>query len=453
VIVLTIPYYNEDQARSQFNRYRKEFMWFEFRLDYSSELNNIPQDLLGRNTIITYRDRSEGGVGRQDLIERNNFYSEVIERKNCFVDLELKLYDTLNLNADNLIVSYHDLSGNLNPSELRAIVQKANTINAKYLKLAVPVNTYSDLTAVKNIILSSNKPVIFAGLGKLNILSRILFNHLGAVGTYIGLNDLPVIKDQLTVDEARLYRIKEITGRTRITGLVGKEQVYNSLGLDFYNILFKERVIDAVYVPFNVSDLSDFRSWLELNINQIYGLSITMPYKKAICEATDSDLPIGNLYLPQTGQVLNTDLAAFKEALLYLQISYEKNILILGSGASAESALITLKDFDHVFISGRNQERGIKLGTIYNRKFVQPAILNSIKIDVLINCTPVGMCGENLLATYNIDLPEKVIDLPYNKTDTPLITSCKKSDFAFVDGVTFWKWQAKLQVEEFNKCL
>ncbi len=135
-------------------------------------------------------------------------------------------------------------------SKLLEIVRTANSIPAKYLKLAIPVNSFSDLTEIKKLIETSKKPVILAALGKLSFQARILFNHLGAVGTFIAPNDAKIIPDQITLKEAARYRLSSLSKKTMVCGLIGGKQVYNSIGLDFYNNLFENRNIDAVYLPF-----------------------------------------------------------------------------------------------------------------------------------------------------------------------------------------------------------
>ncbi|KQC06733.1 MAG: hypothetical protein APR54_06770 [Candidatus Cloacimonas sp. SDB] len=453
MIILTIPYFNETFALSQFKKYQHSFPWIEFRLDYSSQLKNIPTDIITPKTIFTYRDSSEGGVGNLNFKDKIEYLKDLAKSYNSLIDLELESYEKNVLPSENLLLSYHDLGNECDLDKLEKIIQKANSISAKYLKIAVPINSYSNLIQLRNLISASQKPVILAGLGTLSRQIRILHKHLGAIGTFAGLNDHKVMTDQLSVDEIFLYRLQKITQKTKITGLVGKNQVANSLGISFYNKLYQDKDLDAVYLPFPVGNFSDFWNWIQFNKTSIAGLSITMPFKKEICKFTNCNNAVGNLYLADRKQVLNTDLTAFKKSIFTLQISQSDKILMLGSGATAETALFAFKAFKNVNISGRNQTTALELEHKYNCSFIPSHDLQSYEFDVFVNCTPLGMKGENPLDIYQINLPEKVIDLPYRTKNTPLINNCRQKHIACVDGLTFWQWQAKQQIEGFVRCI
>jgi 3-dehydroquinate dehydratase type I len=453
VIVLTIPFKNAKQAVADHDIYKGKFRWQEFRLDFSENPQGLPEKILDSYTILTYRDKSEGGKGNIGFQEKIKLLTDIVRKKNCLLDIELKLYNIRNLPADNLILSFHDFSPKLDLKSIAEIITEANTIPAKYLKLAITINSYSDLTTIRKLIISSNKPVLLAGLGKLSHQARILYHHLGAVGTYIGPADALINQDQLTVQEADRYRLSKLSKRSIITGIIGGEQIYNSLGLDFYNDSYEDKGSDAVYIPFWVEDIKDFLNWVADNKANICGLSVTMPYKREICRYVPCNYPVGNLFLPEKNLVLNSDVTAFYEAIFQLQICNNKRILILGTGATAEAALIAFKDFTEITLSGRNHQSGNQLAEKYNCRFSAPFDLSSFEYELLINCTPLGMLGENPLKIYNINPPHQAIDLPYRETDTPLINYCKEKGIKYISGQTFWNWQSKLQIEEFNKCL
>ena len=49
----------------------------------------------------------------------------------------------------------------------------------------------------------------------------------------------------------------------------------------------------------------------------------------------------------------------------------------------------------------------------------------------------------------NLKFPRKLLDLPYGKNQTSLIRTCKENNIEYVDGKTFWAWQAQKQEEIF----
>ncbi len=61
MIILSIPFLNKDFITKQVAEYRDEFEWLEFRLDFHSNFEKFPQNLIDSKTIITIRDASEGG--------------------------------------------------------------------------------------------------------------------------------------------------------------------------------------------------------------------------------------------------------------------------------------------------------------------------------------------------------------------------------------------------------
>ena len=72
-------------------------------------------------------------------------------------------------------------------------------------------------------------------MGKFGKISRILFRHLGAEATFIGLPDNPTASGQSTPQEAEILRLNTITEKTKIGGIIGGEQVEHSIGIRYYN--------------------------------------------------------------------------------------------------------------------------------------------------------------------------------------------------------------------------
>jgi shikimate 5-dehydrogenase len=185
--------------------------------------------------------------------------------------------------------------------------------------------------------------------------------------------------------------------------------------------------------------------------DRFYGFSVTMPFKKEITKLLDpqdsANHPV-NLFLPKSKRTFNSDIEAFLKCIHYLNIKTKNKILVFGSGATSESALMALADYS-VFITSRNEHKGKELAVKYSRKFTLINEINQIDFIILINCTPYGMNNEDVLAELRIALPEKVIDLPYKEKNTLLIKHCIENEIDYVDGKMFWKWQAELQLKKF----
>ncbi len=458
MIILSLPYLNDDFIQEYSKN--KLYKWKEFRLDYSENYNKFTTEYINENTIITIRDISEGGKNRTTFEEKIFYYNNIIAKFNCLVDCEIALYKIPVIPSSNLILSYHDFNAKINYKKIKYIINLSNSIPSKFLKIAISINNYSDLIRLKLFISYSNKPVLLAGMGTLGKLTRVLYHFFGSEGTYVGLKNFQTANKQLSTSEAELYGLKKINKNTKLGGLIGTEQVFESLGLTFYNKHFKENKLDAVYLPFIVNNFKDFwlwYNWMLMNY-MFYGFSVTMPYKKRVelkirnsfnnKQIEEQTTPV-NLYLPFKKESYNTDVIAFKKAVQYLNITANDSILIFGSGGSAESALIALNNFKNLVISSRNKIKGNKLAKKYSIKFITK--IQYKNFNVFINCTPLGLKSEDVFKITMLKLPNKVIDLPYGGKKTPLIQNCVKNNIPFVDGKLFWRWQAEKQLKEFLK--
>ena len=448
MIILSIPYLNNDfiiQTAKKYPNY-----WKEFRLDYSKDFQLIPSEIIDEKIILTIRCKNEGGKHKVDIPEKIKFYKEMISKTNCLCDLEINEIKDNNFSSipqNNLILSYHDFADKIDFIKLEEIVTRSNSLASKFLKIAINISKYSDLIKISELISKSNKPVIFAGMGKLGKISRILFRHLGAFSTFVGIPNNQTANGQLTLEEAELYKLSSISQKTQIGGIIGGEQVEQSLGIKSYNDLFKKEELDAVYLPFVSGDIEDIWSWINYSNITFYGFSITMPFKRVI--GAKKDLSAVNLFLPKSDEMINTDLIAFQKSIEILIINKEESVLIIGSGATSETALKAFKSFYNVAITSRNELAGKKIAEKNKIKFIQLELLKNRKFSVIINCTPLGIKNEDIIELFDLALPTKVIDLPYKQKNTLLITRCIENEIDYIDGNRFWILQAKIQQHKF----
>lgn len=447
MIVLSIPYLNDKFVRQTVKKY--PHYWKEFRLDYSKDFKSFPIDLINEQTIITVRSLEEGGIHRFDLAEKIDYFKQIIDQTNCLCDLEIYHAEKIELSIPkgNLILSYHDHSLKIDFKQLASVISLSNSLQAKFVKIALNIANYSDFIRLSKLISKSNKPVIFAGMGKLGKISRSLHKHLNADSTFIGLSQNPTAEGQLTPIEVELYHLHSITKQTQVGGIIGGEQIEHSLGLKFYNEIFLKNKLDAIYLPFLINKINDFWNWIKSAKINFYGFSVTMPYKKQIGEKLKHD--IINLFLPKTNEMFNTDLHAFQQSIEILKIKKNDSILIMGSGATAETALKAFNNFDNILIYSRNKYTGINLAKKYKRNFVEAQFLIKKKFDILINCTSLGYKNENILDLLQLTFPSKVIELPYIQKNTLLINKCIENEIDHIDGKKFWKLQAKVQQQKF----
>lgn len=442
MIILSLPFLNSKFLYRQVRILPDHDLWLEYRLDFHPDPHSFPSEILTRNSILTIRDQREGGNLFFDYSAKINLYNRTLPKFNGFVDCEASFFREGDIDPEHLILSRH-FNTFPEAQELDNLLDLAVKFRPAYLKIACPVDSYHQLYLLEKFIRNSEQIIIFAGSGFLGKLSRLLYRVLGAEGTYISQDGYPTYSEQLTTSAAELFNLHSMTAATRLGGILGGNQVYSSLGLTYYNNLFKAQKKDAVYLPFPAASSADFWDWFRDHEHLFYALSITMPFKQQAGHLAETTLPAANLYIPSTRQLMNTDAAAFKKSLDFLQFKPSDRILILGTGATAETLLGLLPPTGGVFLTGRNEARGRALAPQYNATFISTNRVAFSHFDLLVNCTPLDR--ENPATIYKLQLPGKVIDLVYGPRETLLIKQCRRRKVAYVDGKTFWAWQAVIQ--------
>jgi shikimate dehydrogenase len=443
----------------------------EVRLDYSSE----PLGFLDRLeyffpidpiTIITIRDISEGGIHPFPSEKKYSLYSKLTAKYNCLVDCEMENYFRHKpvLPNSNLILSLHI---NRETSELiksvESAIESANRLSLRYLKIVVPIESYYDLECLRELSRRSRNPLLLCGTGYLGKLSRIFWKLLGSKGTFTGLPGFETSPEQLHPEEYELFGSRQLDENTLIGGIIGGEQVYDSLGLKYYNQRLRHLDDKIVYLPLPVRNSQDFLQWLQKMNKMIrfYGFSVTMPCKTDLPKLFNvPDKPINLIsvktdrkeQLPLNSPELfqNTDREAFQKALSSLEIDKHSSILVWGSGASAQCFIEEFSYLKRIQISGRNVGALKIIAEKYRVEFLTLSDIKGKFFDLIINCTPLGMKNEDLFKVTGLSLPGKLIDLPYCEGSTKAIEKCAAQGIPFIDGKSFWHFQSKKQEEMFQ---
>lgn len=231
---------------------------------------------------------------------------------------------------------------------------------------------------------------------------------------------------------------------------------FKSLGLDYtYEILetSPEKLVDRIKY---------------LKSNNYAGFNITIPLKIPIImfldELDSSADVIGAVNTviinpDKTMKGYNTDVLGFKNAIPDDFILEGKTAGVLGTGGAARAAITALasSNVKEIKIYTRNIPNSFELLKYLRSKF--PAVeFNAFQIeyirdlstiDILVNCTPIGMQGraadltpieENELKT----LPQGalVYDVIYNPKKTVLLKLAQKNGYRTINGVDMFIWQA-----------
>ncbi|MDR0315894.1 MAG: type I 3-dehydroquinate dehydratase, partial [Treponema sp.] len=438
-------------------------------------------ELAGLPVILTIRRQRDGGKyssgewARINLLARGLAYAETDSRKNfAYVDIEEdlnvpSLEEAARAFGTRIIRSYHGLSGideNIE-KKLRSMLHTGDEL----AKVAVATNSTSDVLRVfKANKACSGQEKILICMGHYGAYSRILAEQFGSYLTYTSAfseTDSPIAaQGQFDVQEmAELYRLRGITSATKIYGEVG-QPLNASNNPYFFNTVFEQEDIDAVYLPFPADSLDAFMELAkELGI---LGLSVTVPYKEEIIPyltgKSQSVHTIGacnTLSLkPQGWLGTNTDIEGFSDSLLEFtgrNHLRRQRITLIGAGGAAKATAAELYRLGaKVLILNRTVHKARDLALPY--KFAWGGLdSRGIEMmdkyrDIIIQATPAGMAGSDSadpLEIYAFSGHEEVMDLVYTPDRTPFLKRAAKAGCRVINGYDMLIRQARYQYMQF----
>ncbi len=246
-----------------------------------------------------------------------------------------------------------------------------------------------------------------------------------------------------------------------IYGIIG-HPVEHSLSPAMFEAAFKAKKIEAQYELFDIDpdkedDLANF--CYESDINEIKGLSVTMPFKEVImdyCDYYDSIAKqIGSVNTIKNDASnlngYNTDATGAIQAIQEVESPAGKKCLIIGAGGAARAIAYSLKEFGaEVYIWNRTPERAKVLAKELD---IEPIEFNQIQghgFDVVVNTTPVGMSPQIeqcLLKAEHIKKEAIVMDVITNPLETELLKEAKKAGARTISGERMLLHQATGQFE------
>ncbi|MCC5911474.1 MAG: shikimate dehydrogenase [Clostridiaceae bacterium] len=252
--------------------------------------------------------------------------------------------------------------------------------------------------------------------------------------------------------------MKAINGGTKAVCLIG-DPVEHSFSPIIHNYGFKNLNINAIYINHRVEN-SNLKSAMEgIKALGYLGCNVTYPHKIEVMKFLD-DLSqeaklIGavNTIRNDNGKLTgyNTDGLGFVTGLLRKGINLNgKKICILGAGGAAKSIAVALAiHFDCIItICNRSMEKAMEIiDTINNiqetpssqHHYITSDEIDTYSMDVLINCTPVGMVPN----IDNIPYEDKIIfhkdlivsDIIYQPFETALLKKAKLANCTIHHGI------------------
>ncbi len=439
---------------------------FELRLDLMSDYDL--NGLLAASTkpcIVTNRTKREGGQFSGSEEERIEVLKQAIVAGAEYVDIEtstpkelLKPFLESEHNAKT-ILSYHNFTDT--PEEIEHLYDLMCAMPADILKIVTYARDINNNLALFNLIHRSKrdgKKIIALCMGEKGEISRILSPLLGAFLTFGSLETgKETAPGQITGTSLRdIYRVCDKRDSFKIFGVIGNP-VYKSMGYLIHNRAFQETGSTDIYVPFLVDNVESFFKGFSPYFE---GLSVTMPFKEDILtivdEVEETAKKIGAINtVVRNGKEwkgYNTDCTGALKALEKHVDLKDKNVLIIGAGGTAKAIGYGVhKKGSKVTVTyNRNKEKGLQLARELNAKVINIQNAGEEVIDILINCSPVGMSPnqeETPISSRHLRKGMIVFDSVYNPPETRLIREAKVAGCIAISGVELFVNQAVEQFE------
>ena len=213
----------------------------------------------------------------------------------------------------------------------------------------------------------------------------------------------------------------------QVYGLIGYP-VHHSFSKQFFTAKFDKEKTDAVFKLFSLKDISEFPELIAAEKN-LYGLSVTIPYKESIITYLDTlsgaaaDIHAVNC-IKISGNILtgyNTDVSGFERSFTPLLQKHHTAALILGSGGSSKAVQYVLKKLGLEFLIVTRHADENKAHISYSR--IDKELVS--RYPVIINCTPAGMFPDidefPQLPYQYLSSKNYLFDLIYNPVQTKFL--------------------------------
>ena len=238
-----------------------------------------------------------------------------------------------------------------------------------------------------------------------------------------------------------------INSHTKLVALIGNPSRH-SLSPEIQNHFIESYKRNAVYLVFEFPEKNLKEAFYGAKNLGFVGLNVTMPYKEGVyrmveklsntSSITKSVNTVKFLEKSQMSVGYNTDVDGFIKSVEEKNFDWKDKIcLVIGAGGVAKSAVYAIlkKPIRKLFLYNRTRKRALEIINIFKDisggKIEVVSNLNNYKdessqIDLIVNCTPVGMkvkSYENMLPIpQDWNLKDKFIfDMVYNPVETRFI--------------------------------
>ena len=381
----------------------------EIRLDWLANDAKIARflrtltDKKPRATLIaTCRRQSAGGRYRGTVAQQLVQLAQALRAGCTWYDFDLeampvcppKLKQVL-LGAGQELASAHYFKSA--PKNLKKIVADASRAGAAAVKIAAQCDSLAAGIRLLGVA-RQRRDIVAIPMGEAVQPLRVLALRQGSALTYAPVSNATAAGQISLETMTDLFRAAQVDRRTGVYGVIG-DPVGHSLSPLMQNAAFRKRRMNAVYLPFLVSDLRDFLA--AIGPLGIKGFSITLPHKESILRHLDGCDPLAaaigavNTVVVRAGGKLygyNTDYVGVLRALERRIPLRGSRVLIVGAGGAARAVAFALAQAAaSVCICARRPARAKALAKAVGGETIARGRLKKEFFDAIVNATPVGM--------------------------------------------------------------
>ncbi|HYR94433.1 MAG TPA: shikimate dehydrogenase [Methylomirabilota bacterium] len=239
--------------------------------------------------------------------------------------------------------------------------------------------------------------------------------------------------------------------------------VAHSLSPAMHNAAFKALGLPHRYSALDVEPDRLVNAMTTLRHGDALGANVTIPHKEAavrmVDEQSDEVRATGALNtIVRRGSRLvgaNTDVDGFSASLVVdgRRLLGAGTVLVLGAGGAARACVYALlQQGVEVLVANRSADRleslarSVELHGRRARVVPWPRAAEALRVDGVVNATPLGMRGEDPLD--GLGLPPVVVDIVPTAKETPLVKRARATEnVTVVDGLSMLLHQAARSFE------
>jgi len=470
----------------------------ELRTDYLQELTvGLAESLIVEAKtvdlpiIVTCRDVRQGGAKDWPGQLRLDVLVAAVKAGADFIDCEFENFTVTDNQqkiksalAENprtrLILSAHNFKGKF--KDIKKLYDDILTCCPDAIpKLIYTANHINDCFEAYDLLRNRKGDAVIFAMGKAGLSTRIIAKKLGLFVTFASLNEAAATAPgQITINEFKeLYRCDSINADTELFGVIGAP-VAHSLSPHIHNACFAASGLNKLYLPLLVEGGKDEfekflnnifeRDWLNFK-----GFSVTIPHKT---NALNYVKAIGGTFEPLAEKIgavntltiknresrienresiraYNTDYTGAMDA-IRTKIDNLKDlpIAVIGAGGVARAIVAGLTDAGaKITIYNRTVSKAERLAVEFGCKFAPLSELSSLKADLLINCTSIGMhpnVNQSPVPQECLKKGMVVFDTVYNLAETLFLKQAKAAGAKTIDGLSMFINQAAAQFKLFT---